>query len=48
MAKDVSRLLEKEGVSCYVIEPEITSIEYTKILFCLGLNQSRGMFKIYT
>ena len=48
MAKDIGRLLEKEGVFCPIIEPGITSIEYTKILLHLGLNQSRGMFKIYT
>lgn len=46
MVDEIGRFLKENGISCPIIEPGITSIEYTKMLLGLGLNQSREMFKM--
>ncbi len=46
MVDEIGRFLKENGVSCPIIEPGITSMEYARMLLGLGLNQSREMFKI--
>ena len=46
MINEISRFLKENGVSCPIIEPGITSMEYAKMLQRLGLNQSRYMFRM--
>jgi allantoin racemase len=46
LVNEIDRFLNKNEVSCPIIEPGIISIEYTKMLLSLGLNQSREMFRM--
>ncbi len=46
MVEEIGRFLKEKGVSCPIIEPGIASMDYTKMLLGLGLNQSREMFRI--
>ncbi len=46
MVDEISHFLKKSGISCPIIEPGITSMEYAKMLLRLELNQNREMLRM--